>query len=363
MAVSVRLLPMQAATSTAPDAIAVPAVSADTAVVAVSADTAVVADDVALGTRPALPVRVAFYNVENLFDTRHDSLKQDYEYLPDGIRHWTPHRYWHKLDCVARTIASLGGERWPALVGLCEVENDSVMYDLTRRSPLRAAGYQYLVTDGSDPRGIDVALLWDPYLFRLIDSEQLTVPVRDLRSDAHARPVLHVSGLLANGDTLDVFVAHFPSRRGGARASEPLRKRAAQVTLAAIDSLQTVRGQLRLLMMGDLNEDASGAAVRSLSPTLSPLFPAPARHQASSGSYRYRGRWEQIDQMLVSPSLLDDDGSFVVTGTPAVYQDDDLVEREPVYGGVRPLRTFNGRRYQGGASDHLPVYADFLVRF
>ena len=162
MAVSVRLLPMQAATSTAPDAIAVPAVSADTAVVA---------DDAALGTRPALPVRVAFYNVENLFDTRHDSLKQDYEYLPDGIRHWTPHRYWHKLDCVARTIASPGGERWPALVGLCELENDSVMYDLTRRSPLRAAGYQYLVTDGSDPRGIDVALLWDPYLFRLIDSE------------------------------------------------------------------------------------------------------------------------------------------------------------------------------------------------
>lgn len=304
-------------------------------------------------------MRAASYNVENLFDTHHDVQKEDGEYLPEGDRRWTVRRYWEKLDNVARTIASLGNDRWPALVGLCEVENDSVLYDLTHRSLLRTAGYDYVVTDGTDPRGIDVALLWQPSFFQMVGAEELTVPVQNIRPGAHARPILHACGLLPNGDTLDVLVTHFPSRRGGESVSEPLRVCAAEVARTAADSLRGVREQLRLLMMGDMNEGLSAPAVRRLSPLLSPL--TPSLPSSVGGSYRYRGRWEQLDQLWVSSSLLG--GGTVAARGATVYGDSRLLEPEPLYGGVRPRSTYRGRRYRGGTSDHLPVYVDLVVRF
>ena len=111
-------------------------------------------------------------NCENLFDCRHDTLKQDTEFMPEGSRHWTRSRYWKKLDNISRSIVACGmdGREWtlPDMVALCEVENDSVMYDLTRRSLLRGAGYEYVMTNSPDVRGIDVALMYSPFSFALI---------------------------------------------------------------------------------------------------------------------------------------------------------------------------------------------------
>ena len=116
---------------------------------------------------------------ENLFDCRHDSLKEDREFLPGGEKKWTPSRYWRKLDALSKVVAAVGEERLPDLVGLCEVENDSVLFDLTRRSSLRALGYRYVATHSPDVRGIDVALLYQPGSFRLLESRGITVPSVD----------------------------------------------------------------------------------------------------------------------------------------------------------------------------------------
>lgn len=287
--------------------------------------------------------RIAFYNTENLFDCQHDSLKDDREFLPDGVRHWTPWRYWEKIRRTAEVIASLGEDSAPEMVGLCEVENDSVLTDIVSRSPLRTMGYRYVLTSGDDPRGIDVALLYKPSHFRLLQWEERRVPVGTVRKDAHARPVLHVTGECLSGDTLDIFVCHWPSRRGGSRASEPLRVLAAQTVLEAMDSLRTVRQNPLFVVMGDLNETTEGKAVKLLEQRS--LLENKTR--GLRGSYRYRGQWEQLDQMLVSPTL--------EVESIRVLDADYLLENEPVFGGKRPFRTFNGRRYQGGYSDHLPV--------
>lgn len=151
-------------------------------------------------------------NCENLFDYTHDAGKQDTEFLPESDRHWTSKRYWHKLNMVAQELLSCSdeGNGIPDLVALCEVENDSVMHDLTRRSLLRNAGYQYLMTSSPDERGIDVALLYAPASFAPIRSYAIRVnPVEGMRV---TRDILYACGETVSGDTLHVFVVHQPSK-------------------------------------------------------------------------------------------------------------------------------------------------------
>ena len=191
-------------------------------------------------------------NCENLFDCQHDSLKNDTEFLPGGAYHWTRTRYWQKLDRIGQTILSCGeqqvtnrlseggvnnGKSWqlPDMVALCEVENDSVLHDLTRRSLLRNACYEYVMTNSPDERGIDVALMYSPYSFRLIDSHSVRVkPIKGMRP---TRDILYASGVTASGDTLHVIVAHLPSRRGGEKYSRPFRMAAARQVAAVVDSI------------------------------------------------------------------------------------------------------------------------------
>lgn len=144
--------------------------------------------------------RVACWNTENLFDTRHDSLKNDYEFLPNAIRHWNYNRYKKKLSDIARVITAIGEWNPPALIGLCEVENDTVLRDLTRRSPLQELDYRYVMTDSPDLRGIDVALIYQRDLFKLLSSRSISIPV--FRQHRPTRDLLHVNGLLLTGDTL-----------------------------------------------------------------------------------------------------------------------------------------------------------------
>lgn len=151
-------------------------------------------------------------NCENLFDTRHDSLKNDVEFLPEGSYHWTPYRYWHKVNHLGQVIMGLGYEeasgdvQLPDLVALCEVENDSVLFDLTKRSVIRTAGYEYVMTHSPDERGIDVALMYQPFSFSLIHS--WSIRVKRLPDTRPTRDILYVSGRVITGDTLHVFVVH-----------------------------------------------------------------------------------------------------------------------------------------------------------
>lgn len=248
-----------------------------------------------------IPFRVMSWNVENLFDTHHDSLKNDEEFLPKALRHWNYTRYKKKLDDIARVIVAVGEWNPPALVGLCEVENDTVLRDLTRRSPLKNLDFRYVMTNSPDQRGIDVALLYQRDLFKLLSYRSISIP--SFKQHRPTRDLLHVSGLLLTGDTLDVFVCHLPSRSGGAKESEPYRLFAAQKLRTEVDSLLKGRFHPQLIIMGDFNDYPTNKSINKIleaeaPPATSEVSPLKLYHllarKAKSrdfGSYKYRGEW------------------------------------------------------------------------
>lgn len=295
-------------------------------------------------------------NCENLFDCRHDSLKNDTEFLPDGSYHWTRTRYWRKLDRVGQTIIACGEKKssWllPDMVALCEVENDSVLHDLTRRSLLRNARYDYVMTCSPDERGIDVALVYSPFSFRLIRSHSVRVePIKDMRP---TRDILYASGVIASGDTLHVIVAHLPSRRGGERHSRPFRMAAADRVAAVADSVYNVSKDAKIIIAGDFNDYANSASVRMLcGKRLKDISAEATGRNGAKGTYRYQGEWGSLDHILVSESLARNVVDCYINDAPF------LVEPDEKYGGVKPRRNYLGPRYQNGFSDHLPLVATF----
>lgn len=301
--------------------------------------------------------RVMFYNVENLFDTKDDSLKNDNEFLPDAIRKWNFYRYKDKLNKIARVIIASGGTNVPDLVGLCEVENDTCMRDLIKYSPLREAGYRYVMTDSPDERGIDVALLYQRGSFKLIGTQCVSVPIEQLKKSP-TRNILHVAGQVISGDTLDVVVCHMPSRSGGEKRSEPYRLFASNILQNLVDSLMNVRQHPYVVVMGDFNDSPESRSVVQLCEKgLQNLMT-----NLSEGTHRYRGQWEILDQMLVSGSMLHSQGRICVSkGQASVLRFPFLLEEDDKYGGDKPFRTYNGMKYQGGYSDHLPIMMELTI--
>ena len=288
-------------------------------------------------------------NCENLFDCKHDTLKQDTEWLPDGKRRWSPARYWRKLNHIGQEILSCQEEGVPDLVALVEVENDSVLFDLTHRSLLRGAGYEYLMTQSPDVRGIDVALLYQPMTFRPICYDYLDIiPLAGMRP---TRDILYVQGETLKGDTLHVFVVHAPSRYGGDKQTHPNRRLIAERLIGAIRQLPV---DAKVIIAGDFNDEATDPALRFLEDN--GLHNVTAKATGSHGAkatYRYQGLWQSIDHVFVSGVLLDSVERSFINDAPF------LLEEDKKYGGVKPLRTYNGYRYQRGFSDHLPL----IVRF
>jgi len=295
--------------------------------------------------------RVLFWNSENLFDCKDDLKKNDNEFLPDAIRNWTYFRYRDKVKNLAKGIIASGNEYVPDLVGLCEVENDSCLYDLTRRSPLKEAGYRYVMTDSPDQRGIDVALLYQRGSFKLIQHQSIRIPFKQVKK-APTRDILHVVGKVVSGDTLDVWVVHYPSRRGGKAKSEPYRLLVAEILKHAVDSVMQVRQNPNVVIMGDFNDGPSSPVMKKL---CSDGRLVNLMQGKKEGTYRYRGAWEILDQFLVSEN--------VRTKNAEVLQHPFLLEEDEKYGGDKPFRTYNGMRYQGVFSDHLPIILDlqFLI--
>ena len=293
-------------------------------------------------------------NCENLFDTRHDSLKQDTEYLPEGLRHWTRKRYWRKLNNIAQEILSTCDSGIPDLVALCEVENDTVLHDLVHRSLLRNAGYDYVMTASPDLRGIDVALVFNPFSFRLLDSYGVRVtPVKNMRP---TRDILYASGLLTRGDTLHVFVVHAPSRYGGERYSRPFRKAVADRLCESVDSVFATTSDAHIVIAGDFNDEVDSPALKTICQHRLRHLTKEARGQNGvKGTYRYQGRWGSIDHILGSRSL------YNKVDTAFVHAPKFLLEPDKLYGGNRPRRTFLGMTYQPGYSDHLPLVVRFRL--
>lgn len=287
-------------------------------------------------------------NCENLFDYRDDAGKDDAEYLPEATRHWTRKRYWRKLNNIGQELLSCSDEGIPDLIALCEVENDSVLHDLTRRSLLRNAGYEYLMTSSPDLRGIDVALLYSPFSFAPIRSYSIRVnPIEGMRP---TRDILYAEGQVASGDTLHVFVVHFPSRYGGERYSRPFRKAVADRFCLSLDSIQGLSPDAQILIAGDFNDDADSPALRQIyQHGIRNLTGEVKGQNGVRGTYRYQGEWESIDHILGSSYI------YNKVESSQIHAPKFLLEEEKLYGGYRPRRTYNGMRYQPGYSDHLPL--------
>ena len=304
--------------------------------------------------------RVMFYNVENLFDTSDDPHKNDNEFLPNGAMRWTNSRYNNHLRKTAQVITAIGEWGTPALCGLCEVENDTVLTHLITRTPLREQYYSYCITTGSDLRGINNALLYQRDKFKYIGHSSERIPFSNMRR--RSRDILHVWGTVINGERLDIFVCHFPSRSGGEKETEPGRIEAAHFLRSLCDSLFRINPASNIIVMGDFNDTPSDKSVQTIlkGPTgksnLINLFGDP-RKLNYPGSHKFQNEWSQLDQIIVSANW----NKYLQAGSPRIFAADFLLSKKNNRGEQSLLRVYTGRIYRGGFSDHLPVISDFRL--
>lgn len=276
------------------------------------------------------------YNVENLFDNQHDTLRDDYQYMPTGTHHWTYSRYTTKVDHIAQVIVNIDTLSPPAVVGLNEVENDHCLRDLTWR--LRFWHYRFIHFESPDPRGVDVALLYRSDLFTPFDSVAISVPLNETTT----RDILWVSGETNKGDTLYLFICHLPSMLGGQMETEWKRDAARDTLQPYINRLLDTNPNAHIIVMGDMNcsPDDNILGLHNLMIYM----------DRTRGTHRYQGRWEYLDQFYVSEAFVDHFQG------PQVFSPDWLLEYDEKNLGYRPKRTFLGYRYRrDGYSDHLPI--------
>jgi hypothetical protein len=311
------------------------------------------------------PVRLMFYNVENLFDTSDDPVTEDDEFLPGGLRRWNSLRYSTKINSLYKTIAAAGEWDPPAIVGLYEIENRSVLEDLIYGTNLAKYEYGILHEDSPDPRGIDVCLIYRKDVVAISDSRYF-IPKYSRDVPFRTRSVLYAKCIILN-DTIHLFINHWPSRRGGVLAGENQRQKIAEMLRDKADSIFFTEGtDAEIIFAGDFNAVPEDEVIRSLTNkyksglTMVNLSDALKK---GSGTYRYQGTWEMIDQVLVSEGLLKGDRGFVTdSGSLRIFNAGFLLQDDPNYPGQSPFSTYRGYRYQGGYSDHLPVLLDLSVR-
>ena len=281
------------------------------------------------------------YNVENLFDYEHDTLKNDSSFMPDGMHHWTYYRYQTKLDRIAQVIVNISGWESAALVGLCEVENARCLCDLCYI--LKRFHYKYIHYESADERGIDVALLYDSTKVKILNSKSLHVP---LKNDL-TRDILYVKALLTSSDTLHTMVCHLPSKLGGTTATDWKRKTAKQVIQQQVDSILQLQPNAKIVVMGDMNNDPIND-IQYLDNLMI------SSNRVGLGTHKYQGIWSCLDQFYVSHSLKD-------IAQATIFAPNWLLEEDTKYLDYQPKRTYVGFRYHDGYSDHLPVVLRFRL--
>lgn len=316
-----------------------------------------------------LAVCVAYYNVENLFDTINDPDRNDDEFTPDGTNRWTSDRYYEKLDRLAEVISKMGLELTPdgpAVIGLGEVENEDVVWDLARQERIKDRNYQVIHYRSRDRR-IDNAFMYNPRYFEVTNTKAVPTIIEDM-PDFRTRDHLVVSGLLL-GEPIHFIVAHWPSRRGGEARSRPLRIAAADVARSIIDSLKAEDPNAKVIFMGDLNDDPTDISVRRHLNAQGDkdrlkdgqLFnPFVEFARRGIGTLAWRDSWNLFDQIILTQSLLNDDYSTFKYLRAEVFNRPFLRQPSGRFQGY-PFRSYGGGVYLGGYSDHFPTYV-FLIR-
>lgn len=316
---------------------------------------------------------IGFYNQENLFDTQHDEGKLDTEFLPAGSYHWDELKYKSKLKNMAQALSDMGTDKLPgvgcAFIGLSEVENDHVMADLVAQPALAQRGYKYVHVEGPDVRGIDCAAIYNPQLFEVRDVK-LVPYVQRLKDNPNfvTRGFLTISGTMA-GEHVTCIVCHLPSRFNGSE----YREQGAQEIKELKDSLMKDDPDVKIFVMGDMNDDPTNASMHKIlsakenpdqvgkGDMYNPWYNLLAKE--GKGTLMYRGAWNLFDQIILSPNLVNKgknrDFSSLKFWKNEIQRMPYLFQTEGQYKGS-PKRTTAGGVWLNGYSDHLPVVVYLL---
>ena len=317
-----------------------------------------------------------FYNLENLFDTIVDTdvnkiLQEDF--TPKGSKQWNSKKYFHKLNNMALVISKLGVSNaspdGATILGVCEIENRSVLLDLAANEKIKARNYQIVHHEGPDRRGIDCALFYNPKYFKVESSKSFTLKMPN-DSTFFSRDQLLVTGLFM-GERVHFMVFHWPSRRGGEKKSRPKRVQAAMLARSITDSIRTAEKDAKIILMGDFNDDPVSSSVKDFIKAegdIKNINPANfyncmfEKYKKGIGSLAYRDNWNLFDQFIVTPSLItnNSDYSSFKYFSSTVYNKSFLKNKEGNFAGY-PFRSYVGSTFMGGYSDHFPVYI-YLVR-
>jgi len=314
---------------------------------------------------------IAFYNVENLFDTENDTLTFDDDRTPEGKDHWTQERYKQKVENISKVISHIGlkvSKTSPDIIGLCEVENKKVLEDLVSHPKLQKMNYGIVHFDSPDERGIDVAFIYKKAVFlpTSFQSRRLILQNVDGERD-YTRDQLVVGGLL-DDEQIYCIVNHWPSRSGGAARSKPNRLAAAKLNKRIIDSIVKIDHSAKIISMGDFNDDPIDDSLRKILKTKgnqknleeNDLFnPMEELFKKGVGSLAYRDKWNLFDQIYFTANLLEKEGGSYRFWKANVFTATYLFSKKGKYRGY-PFRTYAGGNYTGGYSDHFPVYMHLI---
>lgn len=314
---------------------------------------------------------VAFYNLENFFDTINDPNKNDEDFLPTGSYHYTGKVYQDKVRKLTEVLSQIGTDISPdgfSLLGVAEIENDKVLEDLTAQPEFANRHLKIVHYDGPDDRSIDPALIYNPKYFKVKHSEPLFVRMENGDGTLHyTRDVLWVSGLY-DGEMIHVFVNHWPSRRGGEEASAAARASAASVSKHVIDSLMKIDPQTKVFVMGDLNDDPTSPSVTKVLGAKGDMKnvkdgelynPWVDFINKGIGTLAYNDSWNLFDQIMMSSGFLKKEQNGFFFHAAHIFNKQFMVTKTGRYKGY-PMRTFDGNIYNGGYSDHFPTYCVFL---
>jgi predicted extracellular nuclease len=310
---------------------------------------------------------VAFWNVENLFDTLNTNGKNDEEFSPGSKKQWNTERYKTKILHIAQVIGDMNNKRGPDMIGLAETETDGVVKDIAE-SPLKKLGYNYIRIQSPDERHISTALLYKKAAFKVLHKEGDTV---HLANNHPTRLILHITLLDKSKDTLHVFVNHWPSRLGGQEASEPNRVAAAKELRMEVEKVLSKSPQANIFIMGDFNDEPDNVSIKdelkaeefvcdSANGSFALHNLAWERKHHGEGTLKYRDQWNMLDQIIVSTPVINPKHKALhyVCGSFEIFKPDYLVQKGDKYAGS-PFPTYGGSKYLGGYSDHFPVLAKF----
>lgn len=301
---------------------------------------------------------IAFYNLENLFGTTDDPNTLDDDFTPKGFKKWTPKRYKKKIYKLAKTISEIGvdsTERPPVLVGIAEVENEKAIQDLINAEPLQKTAYQYVHYNSPDERGIDTGLLYHKDYFEVLFSEPIALMVYNAEGVRDTtRDILYVHGKL-NGEEVHVFVNHWPSRRAGDKETDYKRVEAAKTIKLKMAQIDEQYVNPNYIIMGDFNDNPDSNSIQLLVKDSNLYNPMEKLRSPERGSANYRRSWSMFDQILVSHNFFDYEKGTHSFANANIFDVNLLTEWKGKYKGT-PFRTYAGRKYIGGYSDHFPVY-------